>query len=213
MSEVCIADAECCSGICVDSGTTSDGRPILRCANAGSCLDPGEVCFTAASANCCPAGGGSTGCTVASSGMNRCFGGAPGCTLPGDTCTMTSDCCTDSFPTIMCTTNAAGAMVCCLADGEGCAFGDTCCSGVCTPDATGTLVCGTSCIADGFACTTDADCCGNCCMGGLCATGSCGGCEPPLVPLGGPCTADADCCDPTMVFCNLTMEFPTCTLR
>ena len=192
----------------------------MRCANADSCLPPGEVCGDGgASSNCCPNGGGDFGCVLGAEGIRRCLGGAPGCTLPSETCTSTADCCVETFPELTCDTGPSGAMVCCLPDGESCATGSTCCSGICAPDATGALVCGSMCLPDGASCTTDADCCGCGCVadgaGGSTCTSDPDLCSPcTLAQLGEPCSADADCCNTATVRCAIEFEFSaTCVLR
>jgi len=213
--DLCRFDAECCSGSCVANGLTLDGREIKRCANADSCLPPGEVCGgQGSSSNCCPNGGGDTGCEPTGGGFRRCFGGAPGCTLPSQGCTTTADCCTD-IPNIMCQpSTVTGGNACCLADGETCAFGDLCCGGICSPsgnsaDPPGTLRCGSTCKADGQACTADSDCCHCCGANGQC-TSQCGSCTGPQ--LGQLCDPQGPaCCNSPTVTCQ-GVEFPTCQL-
>jgi hypothetical protein len=114
-------------------------------------------------------------------------------------------------------------MLCCLPDGDECAFGDVCCSGICAPDDTGTLRCGETggCVADGDPCTAAADCCGCACVsdgagGQVCTSdpAQCSACTGS--PLGGGCATDADCCNPTTVRCtsgDTGVEFGTCVLR
>lgn len=217
--EVCSIDASCCSGVCEDRGTGTDGRPIRRCANADSCLPPGEVCGDGgASSNCCPNGGGDTGCEIAAEGIRRCFGGMPGCTMPSETCTTDADCCVGTFPDLTCAAGPSGADVCCLPDGAECSFGSLCCSGICVPDSTGTLRCGSMCLTDGEACTTDSDCCGCGCvsdgMGGNTCTSDVTLCAPcPDAQLGEFCAMDSDCCNPDAVRCSTEVEFSTCVLR
>ncbi len=218
--ELCRTSAECCSGVCEERGTTADGRPIMRCANAGSCLPAGEVCGEGgASSNCCPNGGGDTGCEPTGTGFRRCFGGTSGCTIPSHTCTTTEDCCVETFSHIMCQPDRTGEMVCCLSDGEECAFGDVCCSGICAPDPSdGVLRCGAMCVADGGACTTAADCCGCGCIAG--ASGRVCTSDPALcAPCTGPqlgelCEHGGEpCCnEPTVVCDPAAAEFPTCVL-
>ena len=161
--EVCTTGLECCSGSCAPSGTTLDGRPILRCAAEASCQLPGSVCI-AGSSNCCPSGGGDFGCVTAATGARRCVGGAPGCVLPGAACSATEECCTESFPNVQCQAGVGGTNVCCVPQGQACAFGDNCCSGVCAPGPGGNLVCAAGCLAPGAACTTTSDCCGGSCL-------------------------------------------------
>ena len=196
--ELCDSNGECCSGSCLEAGRTADGRPIMRCANADSCLPAGEVCGgLGASSNCCPNGGGDTGCEPTGSGFRRCFGGENGtCTLPGQECTSADECCNDPYPNLGCEPRAGTTTnVCCLGQGEACAFGDVCCCGVCAPDVAGALVCCPqvgSCTADGQTCTMDSDCCSGDCgvdLGGnmVCSPTTC-------VINGGACTADGDCC-------------------
>jgi len=203
---------ECCSGSCVENGTTTDGRPIMRCEDPAGCLDPGEVCFTGASANCCPNGGGSTGCEPAVSGVHRCFGGEPGCTIPSMECMDVSDCCTD-IPDIDCAPGPGGTNICCLPDGADCAFGDLCCSGVCAPDSEGNLVCNPGCVPTGGNCTTNSDCCMGCCeddgTGSMTCTTDCSGCT--LGHLGDFCGAISPCCPGLL--CTGDAEFPTCRLE
>jgi hypothetical protein len=142
---------DCCSvrnengnlvtGACQQNGTTSDGRPIMRCASALSCLSAGEVCVSGASSNCCPPGGGSIGCEMSLAGVRRCFGGTSECVLPGQTCTPGGTaCCTDTFANIRCQ-DAAGNTTCCLSNGDPCSSADICCGGACVPDAVGVLRC------------------------------------------------------------------------
>ncbi|MCB9621502.1 MAG: hypothetical protein H6724_18850 [Sandaracinus sp.] len=221
--ELCRTDGECCSGACQRVGMTLDGREIKRCANADSCLPPGEVCGEGgSSSNCCPNGGGDTGCEPTGTGFRRCFGGSRECTLPGRACETTADCCLDAFPAIMCQPDRTGTRSCCLADGEECAFGDVCCGGICAPDPTdGVLRCGATCIADGAACTTAADCCGCGCVpdgagGNVCTSDAalCDACTGPQ--LGELCTLGGEaCCNGPTVICDPTagVEFPTCVLN
>jgi hypothetical protein len=212
--DLCSYDAECCSGSCEADGQTLDGRPILRCANADSCLPPGEICGGAgSSANCCPNGGGDTGCEPTGAGFRRCFGGTSGCVVPAQGCTETADCCAESFPAIQCQDTVDRGRICCLSDGELCAFGDLCCGGICSPsddaqDPPGTLRCGTTCIADGGGCTVDADCC-NCCRDGLC-TAECDACIGP--DLGEPCDPQGEACCPAPTAVCGGGEFPRCML-
>lgn len=213
LGEVCETAGECCGGSCIDSGTTADGRPIMRCADTTSCLNPGEVCMTGASSNCCPAGGGSTGCETANSGVDRCFGGEPGCTIPSNGCTTVAECCTD-LGAIVCEPGPDGMNICCLPDGESCTFGDTCCSGVCAPDSGGNLVCNPGgCVDTGGGCTADSDCCGGCCAddgaGNLTCTLDCMG-ECTLGQLGEFCSATTPCCPG--LNCAGSTEFKFCSL-
>lgn len=217
--ELCVSDGQCCSGVCEARGTTADGRDIMRCANADSCLPAGEVCGEGgASSNCCPNGGGDTGCEPSGAGFRRCLGGESGdCVLPGRECETTEDCCTDPYDAIMCSPGPTGADICCLADGEECAFGDVCCGGICVPDSEGVLRCGNMCIPDGSACTTAADCCGCGCLpdgsGALTCTSDpdeCGPCTGPS--LGEDCTPGGEpCCNAPTVECS-GGEFPVCVL-
>jgi hypothetical protein len=193
--ERCTVGSQCCSGSCTASGTTLDGRPILRCAAPATCAPPGELCF-ASTANCCPPGGGSTGCETATTGLARCLGGTPGCVLPGNTCTDVAECCTETYPGITCQTARSGAQTCCLPAGQSCAFGDACCSGVCAPDANGSLVCSSARLATGAACTTSADCAAGCCeknaLGTLACTTECAVCTAGQI--GESCSAASPCC-------------------
>jgi hypothetical protein len=198
---------------------TSDGREIRRCANADSCLPAGEVCGEGgASSNCCPNGGGDTGCETTGTGFRRCLGGDGVCTLPGRPCTTTAECCMETFPAIMCQPGPGGTNVCCLADGEECALSDVCCGGICTPDPVdGVLRCGDMCVPDGAACTTDADCCGCGCisdgMGGQECTSDAAECDPCTGPqLGEFCEpGGTPCCDAPLIECA-GLEFTTCRL-
>ena len=217
--ELCSSDSECCSGACQEAGTTSDGRPILRCANAESCLPVGEVCGGGgSSSNCCPNGGGDTGCEPTGGGFRRCLGGDGSCTLPTFECETTDECCKDAYPSIECQPptdeRAGGGDICCLGDGDECAFGDVCCGGICAPDpADGVLRCGASCIPDAQACTTDSDCCGCGCVAGAC-TSDADSCDPCTGPqLGESCVRDGEaCCNDPAVVCNPLGEFATCVL-
>jgi len=221
--ELCKSDSECCSGLCEEVGVTQDGRIVKRCGNNGSCLPIGEVCFQGASANCCPNGGGSFGCKPTSTGIDRCYGGEGNCTLPGDPCETTDECCKDPYPDINCEVPANGDQtVCCLDDGHDCAFGDVCCCGVCAPDTNGALVCcpgGQSCVPSGGSCTADSDCCQGCCddSTGTCTTSTsiCGTCTGAM--LGELCTDTNACCNNVNmggpVDCVLGGEFFTCQLQ
>jgi hypothetical protein len=218
--EPCRSDGECCSGACEMAGAAADGRPIFRCANAGSCIPAGEVCGGAgATMNCCPNGGGGTGCEPTSTGVSRCLGGDGTCTLPGEACTSTEMCCTETYPDITCAPGRGGANVCCLPDGAECDLGDTCCGGVCVPDAGGVLRCGATCVEDAMPCTTASDCCGCACVpdgaGGSVCTSDPAVCAPCTGgALGDFCNTDADCCNTPVVQCNeeTGTEFPTCVL-
>jgi hypothetical protein len=85
INEICSADAQCCSGSCAQSGTTTDNRPIMRCDDDTSCLEPGEVCFTAAAPTL-------PSCAdrlrAGQPGIHRCFGGTVD-VLPSDECVTT----------------------------------------------------------------------------------------------------------------------------
>lgn len=192
--ELCTLDTECCSGSCAVAGATVDGRAIRRCAAGLSCQPAGDNC--GANANCCPPGGGSTGCEPGSTGLSRCLGGTADCTLPGKSCIDSSECCTETFPGIACQTARSGNLACCLSAGQSCAFGDTCCSGICAPDAGGNLVCRDAPVPTGGACTTSADCEGGCCeknsLGALACSAECGGCTQGQ--LGEVCSESSPCC-------------------
>jgi len=209
--DLCASDGECCSGSCAADGMTTDGRPIMRCANVDSCLPVGERCNIGVSVNCCPNGGGDMGCEPTAGGFSRCFGGGSMCVLAGMPCTVGGDPCCPEPPGLMCTPGTPRGTICCLPDGAECAFGDLCCGGVCAPDASGVLRCGSSCVPDGGACTVDADCCG-CCRDTVCVSGTaCGACTGPM--LGELCDpAGPACCDAPAVICNTAVEFPTCIL-
>ncbi len=217
--DLCSSDAQCCSGSCAVDGTTADGRDIRRCANVESCLPAGEVCGDGgASSNCCPNGGGDTGCVATSGGFRRCLGGTSDCTIPSAGCTSTADCCVETFSAIMCQPGPAGANICCLSDGEECALGDVCCSGMCTPSASdGVLRCGSTCVPDGATCTTSADCCGCGCVsdgaGGQVCTSDAAECDPCTGPsLGEFCDPTGPaCCNGPTVTC-IGLEFSTCQL-
>lgn len=219
--DLCRTNEDCCSGACVERQRTSDGRSILRCGSAGSCLSPGEICgLGGASSNCCPSGGGRSGCEPTGGGFSRCFGGGSSCVLGGESCMEGGDPCCAVPPGLVCTAGTTRGQICCLPDGEECAFGDLCCGGVCSPGADGVSRCGSSCIADDAPCSTDADCCGCACVsdgsGGQVCTSEpsrCDGCTGPRLgqfcELGG--TA---CCDGPTVVCDPTsdLEFRTCIL-
>lgn len=217
--ELCSSDGQCCSGVCEERGMTLDGRSIMRCANADSCLPAGEVCGEGgASSNCCPNGGGDTGCEPSGAGFRRCLGGTGDCVLPGRECESTEDCCVDTYPDIMCSPGPTGEDLCCLPEGAECAFGDVCCGGICTPDDEGVLRCGDGeCLMDGAACTTASDCCGCGCLpdgtGALTCTSDpdeCGPCTGPN--LGEVCDPDGEaCCNGPTVICS-GGEFPLCVL-
>lgn len=148
------------------------------------------------------------GCEPTGAGFSRCFGGGNNCVLAGDECTEGGDPCCSTPPGLVCTPGTPRGQICCLPDGEECAFGDLCCSGICAPSADGTLRCGSMCVPDGGACTTDADCC-NCCRDGEC-TSDCGSCTGPR--LGQFCDPEGEpCCDAPAVVC-MGVEFPVCVL-
>jgi hypothetical protein len=212
--DLCTNDAECCSGACQPKGQTSDGRPIMRCANVTNCSPVGEVCGgQGSSSNCCPSGGGRRGCEETGAGFSRCFGGGSNCVLAGQPCGPTDQCCTTP-PGLECQPGPQQVDICCLPDGEICAFGDLCCSGVCGPsnqggDPPGTLRCSPECIPNGGACVSDAECCG-CCNAGTCSS-DCGECTgPQLGDLCVPGTPDP-CCNYPTVTCQGT-EFARCML-
>jgi hypothetical protein len=221
--DLCTSNEQCCSGSCEQNGVTLDGRPIMRCANTGSCQPIGEVCFQGASANCCPNGGGTFGCETTSTGIDRCYGGEGDCTLPGQSCATTDECCKDPYPTIECQEGPNGELLCCMDNGSACAFSDVCCCGVCAPDDSGALVCcpnNQTCVPTGGACTADGDCCEGCCddATGTCTTDQaiCGECL--LGQLGDLCMGgNADCCNNVdeggPVVCTGSGEFPTCQLQ
>jgi hypothetical protein len=213
--DLCTNDAECCSGVCSQKGQTKDGRPIMRCANAGNCAPVGEVCGGGgATSNCCPSGGGRRGCEDTGAGFSRCFGGGDkDCVLAGQPCDSIDECCTTP-PGLVCDEGPQQIDICCLPDGEICSFGSLCCSGVCGPstdpnDPDGTLRCSPECIPNGGACVSNAECCG-CCDNGTCAS-QCGECTGPQ--LGDFCTPGTPdpCCGYPDVTCQGT-EFAQCAL-
>lgn len=210
-SELCSSGAGCCIGVCAQDGFTMDGRPVNRCSTDGGCLAVGEVCGDGGlGSNCCPFGGSATGCEPTMLGLSRCVGGVAGCgSLPGQACAATDDCCTDTYAGITCQPTARGP-ICCLADGDACAFGDLCCGGICAPATDGALRCRSECVPDGGACTADADCCG-CCEDGTCTSGpACGTCAG--AQLGESCDpAGAACCSEPPVEC-IGIGHPTCGL-
>ena len=199
---------------------TADGRTVMRCGNVSSCSPPGEVCgLGGASSNCCPSGGGRRGCEPTGTGFRRCFTAEAGCILPGRPCTSTEECCREDFPAIMCQESRTGENLCCLAEGEECAFSDLCCGGICTPDPVdGVLRCGAMCIPDDNPCTTDADCCGCGCIsdgaGGFACTSDEELCDPCTGPsLGEFCDPEGEpCCNAPAVTCPTDIEFATCQL-
>lgn len=214
--EVCNRDSDCCSGSCAESGTTSDGRSIMRCERTTSCQQPGETCaFGGSSSNCCPSGGGRRGCEPAAIGVSRCLGGGRCEALAGDACEADADCCPEPAG-LRCRPSVAadGADRCCLPDGEMCAFGDLCCGGVCTPDGEGVLRCGSACVPDGGSCTTARDCCGCACAGGTCSSDPADCSECMLGQLGDFCSTTEECCNAPPVYCNSDVaEFSTCVVR
>jgi hypothetical protein len=195
VGEPCTGFHECCTGLCADPGT---GVPV--CQTISGCRPVGEVCLDAG--NCCSG----TCEAYQETGIKRCeFGG--GCLQPGELCWegQPANCC-PSGPgggQDLCLETILGLQRCftqgteneCLPGDSACAFGGECCSGVCTPDAGGDLVC-TSCVPLQGACTADPDCCDGLCIGGTCEPNY-NDCEP----IGGDCTQDADCCSN---ICNQT---------
>jgi hypothetical protein len=178
-------DNACCSQNCVDAG---NGQ--RRCSAGGSCRTEGEVCTD--NGDCCnfscdaghcrvisennPGGCAPAG-EVCEGGFSECCPGMPDgreyC-LPTDLgvdrcfvtgmCAVEGDSCQNGSDCCsgVCTNNVCGALVC-IPDGQPCAFTDQCCNGVCVPDVNGNLVCNPNCVPDLGACTTDADCCGGYC--------------------------------------------------
>jgi len=191
--EPCTGYHECCTGICADPGTG-----VSICQYAGGCRPIGEVC--ADDADCC-----SAQCDADTEGIHRCIK-PRGCMQPGEVCWtgQASNCCPNGRDggNRLCLPSVIGVHRCftagtpdeCLDDGQPCAFGDECCSGLCLPDQDGNLVCGPTCVPTDGACTADRDCCDGACVDGRCT--------PSLlecVPLGAGCNSDADCCSG---FCN-----------
>ncbi|MBN1612409.1 MAG: hypothetical protein JW940_37610 [Polyangiaceae bacterium] len=191
--EPCTGYHECCTGICADPGT---GTSV--CQYAGGCRPIGEVC--ADDADCCSARRDAD-----SDGIHRCIK-PPGCMQPGEVCWtgQAANCCPNGRDggNRLCLPSVIGVHRCftagtpeeCVPDGQSCAFGDECCSGLCLPDQDRNLVCGPACVPTDGACTADGDCCDGLCMDGQCT--------PRLlecVPLGVACRLDAGCCSG---FCN-----------
>ncbi len=216
--ELCASDAECCSGVCEQTATTEDGRPIRRCVINGSCFPPGALCEPFTTGDCCPNGGGDSGCNLTRDGTRRCFGDDDACTAAGQACVADEECCTFAFPALRCQPGPSGGSVCCLSADEPCALGDACCSGVCAPGADGATRCASACVPDGGVCRSDAECCGCGCdrrgaSDGVCTSdpSRCGGCTGPS--LGQPCDPGGEpCCDGPEVECVSTGEVPTCRL-
>lgn len=158
---------ECCSGVCEPS------EDVLRCGTA-RCQhnpseqgqNPGEVCGRGGSNNCCDVD------NVGGSGSVYC-----------QPTVLESSRCFDTLDLE------------CLPDGEPCSLADSCCSGLCLPDAEGVLLCGggeTCAEADGF-CTEDEDCCDavlGCNSVNRCADEPGGEC----LPNDDICETDEECC-------------------
>jgi hypothetical protein len=187
--EPCTGHHECCTGVCADPGTgtavcqyVSGCRPIgeicdvdadccssscrgdtkggvKRCDKPAGCMWPGEVCWTGQAANCCPQG--------KDGGNSLCLASVLG----------VSRCFT------------AGTSDACRSDGSECAFGDECCGGICLPDQTGALRCGSQCVSTGGSCTASADCCNGPCVLGRCVPN-----EQACIPLGQGCSTSTECC-------------------
>lgn len=217
-SETCKVDADCCSSNCqATSSVGADGQVLMACGQVTftpTCSLEGELCSNAGG-DCCPSGGGKTGCELIPIGVERCLGGGP-CTALGSTtaCTDVSECCTTPNPNVQCTNRVVGGTpsvdsYCCLADGQDCSLNAQCCAGVCKDDGTGNLKCG-SCSTAGQACGANSDCCMGCCD-----SGTCGDCPTNCLPLGSLCSTGSDCCgyvDGTSSFTTgcLGTEFKTC---
>jgi hypothetical protein len=122
-------------------------------------MPAGEVCWLGQAANCCPQG--------ATGGNKLCL------------------------PTVVGISRCwgEGTDQTCLPDGQACHFSDECCNGLCLPDGTGGLKCGSTCVPLKAACTSDADCCD-----GVCKAGQCAPSQTVCEPLGVNCASAADCC-------------------
>ena len=176
--ELCTQDGDCCGSAGLPDGATTDvmcrkepGNPVGRCDNGNSCAAAGMICrldttSCNATANCC-------------AGNVHQF----------DTCHL------DNLGIPRC-----GVAVDCSNPqaqvGMACASSADCCGLPCTPNGTGTFVCGGSCVVQGGTCTTAADCCAGlpCNVPPGSSSGTCGmpqGCSS----YGQSCTIAADCCN------------------
>ena len=206
--EACGANSDCCSFACLD-----DGTGYRSCQFLGGCRPRGELCTSAGECclgiNVCPGRPDTTAtaCVISEGNLGRCGEDAMGPKPSGEVCdgrvSGSHDCCDGSnfdpdgtnSPDELCQETALGLYRCvgdataCTGDGQTCSVGQDCCSGICAPDTTGTLVCTPgSCSPEGASCTTGDDCCLRACN----AQGVCG---PDLCGADGTsCSAPGDCC-------------------
>jgi hypothetical protein len=167
--ELCREDADCCfDATDKQNGTCQkvEGEEVGRCRNPGECAPAGEVCGingqdSEGSRECCPGAGevGKANCIETGIGVKRCLG--TGMCIGDDmgTCEEDADCCSLNCNEA---TGICGGFEC-LMDGIECSFSDQCCSGICSPDMEGNLVCNGMCVPSTGSCTTDSDCCGGYC--------------------------------------------------
>lgn len=149
MGELCRQDSDCCNYSVQPEGVCAKtvNEDVGRCQNPGGDAPAGEVCATD--------GGGQ-------SGSNTCM---PGGSEGKENCR----------PTTVGTYRCFEEVVVCLDQGQSCALGDQCCSGICAPDVDGNLVCDPvaecpetdpmckTCRGSGETCTGSTDCCSNFC--------------------------------------------------
>ncbi|MCC6526443.1 MAG: hypothetical protein IT373_27595 [Polyangiaceae bacterium] len=134
-------------------------------------------------------------CLATCTAGKLCLDRPPVCGVAGDACQQLEHCCGFSQGASACEGGR-----CCAADGVTCTTAEECCSGSCSPVATGADVGGTgevklgcggqSCQEFGATCTFDSDCCSfNC--------GPAGTCTITCFGEGEQCGAHGECCSDT----------------
>lgn len=214
-SSTCTTDGECCQHICDPAGHCALCRPTNdACTTGAECC--GGICDMGVCRDpvCLPAGSdcsalGSTCCTGYTCETTPEFGKV--CTVKGpDTncAPLTTSCATLGCCFGYCTPNPTGAAgnVCetCKSNGDTCANGTQCCTGVCDPS---TFKCADQCFAAGAGCQYTGDCCTGltCYRPDSSKPGQCQATDY-CAPLYGGCATDANCCsglvcDPTSASC------------
>ena len=154
IGEVCQAPEDCCSGLC-----EWDSHHIAqRCKDNPGCLRDGEVCFYAASLNCCA---GHAACRPTLGGVYRCYNSdnPSDCLSDGAECAFSEECCCG----LCAIEEATGTLKCCpggipcVPTGGQCTTDLDCCYGPCIDG-----ICTEQelpCVPAGGHCTSDEDCC------------------------------------------------------
>jgi hypothetical protein len=205
LAAACSAPADCCSG------TTCTGNvcvEIPQCAPlAAACAQASDCCSGACSSQVCIDPNACKALDVACAGASECCTGActsGHCAVPmvpgqlGDPCSANEACASGRCDGTKCVSSD----FCQPVDAACSPTRPTeCCTGSCTPDATGTggHCAVAACKSSGVQCTEVAQCCSGLCSGSATTSGACqpvpaGGSGFTCKTLGDSCGAGTDCC-------------------